>query len=679
MGEFIQLVRKSVALSPRRGVFSVAHWEHAFGSVGTPDADDRSLYAAGVALFQKMERIRRQASDLPLSELTKSTRVRACVALANAETMRVRDKADAATIEALSAPDLTPDSSLLTTALGIKLETRDGTSWYPAEIVEAVVDGIQIPIAVALRESEGWGTPRMGEVPWSAVAHELNLGITYRFAEDVWDDCLWNDYRMTEHPYGKIFGPTRPEFQEAQIIGVTRRHAIYMSAEMLGSEAQRTVDALGLPPRVRPVTGIRREGKRQVIQLGAAIGAGRNSATLWTLSALATEPYYEELFDEPIEQLDGLSLGHVLDAWMVIAQTSHLLSSRLDRGPPSGEVNLADFAPTLQVDAITRALSTAAGVGPSGARHLLEFLTFRGRSGQELWAQPLVPVSDRAVSPLFGALHAPALRRVVDVWMRQLGFDMARRGPAFEQYVRNEVAHGIGHSSHLGRSARAVTLAMTFHAGSGQTHELDLVFAVGNTVFVGECKCILEPTDAKSIAMHRKTVFEAAEQVQLRVESIRAHRERFAQQVKAFGLELSGDFEVLPLVVVSTTAHVGVPVGDVPVIDILILTRFIDGFIENVAVFGEERTVARQQITDLYRSADDAERVAAVYFSRPPQIVPYRAGLQPRLVPLHRVAEDDWTGAVVVIDCRPEMKPLPPGLLDLDSHAQAFRDDMPVI
>jgi hypothetical protein len=357
---------------------------------------------------------------------------------------------------------------------------------------------------------------------------------------------------------------------------------------------------------------------------------------------------------------------------MVVAQTSRFLQDRLERADVTGAADLADFAPTLQSDALARAIATAAGVPLSGARKLLDFLTFHGRSGQELWAQPLVQVGDRVLSPVFGALVAPSLRRVVDVWLRQLGIDLARRGPAFEEYVRDEVVRGIEGSRHLRGSARCVTLGFTFHASADSSHELDLLFAIGNTVFVGECKCILEPTDAKSIAMHRKTVLEAAKQARLRVESICAHRDRFARQVSPFGLELTNDFDVVPLVVLSTTAHVGVPAAGVPVIDILILSRFLDGYIETVAVTGEERTVARQHETYLYADAGHAEAIAPSYFERPPQIVPYAAGVQPRVVPLHPAGPNDWAGSIVVLDCTPNVDPLPAGLLDLDARTHAL-------
>ena len=85
----------------------------------------------------------------------------------------------------------------------------------------------------------------------------------------------------------------------------------------------------------------------------------------------------------------------------------------------------------MQIDALAQAIAAAVNIQLIQARAILEFLIFRGDDGQELWAQPLVPISIEGVSPMFAATTSPNLGRLVDIWMRQIGIDLGLRGTAF--------------------------------------------------------------------------------------------------------------------------------------------------------------------------------------------------------------------------------------------------------
>jgi len=100
---------------------------------------------------------------------------------------------------------------------------------------------------------------------------------------------------------------------------------------------------------------------------------------------------------------------------------------------------MPEYAPTLQVGALVDALAAATGINKPEGRRIVEFFTFRGNAGQEIWAQPLVPVGPETVAPIFAAVVSPNLRRLVDVWMRQAGVDLGRRGTAFETHIRKVV------------------------------------------------------------------------------------------------------------------------------------------------------------------------------------------------------------------------------------------------
>jgi hypothetical protein len=525
-----------------------------------------------------------------------------------------------------------------------------------------LVDGIEIPVRVTLQGGPDLaGNPNMNKVGWTDIAVELNLGILYHLVEDLWGDCLWNGYKPVDAGRTKAFLPQDLDLNRGYSIGLSRRLSLAMTFAAMGSRFQRGLFALGVLPNVREVRAIERVGKRQVIKVSKTGETTEALDELMVMRSYASEPYYVELLAEPLPLLGGLTLSTVLDAWIVISRAAlvlveavgqkHAAEVSLDRATHTW---LPNYAPTLHVGALVDALSAAAGIKPVDGKRLVEFFTFKGAPGQEIWAQPLVPVGPATVSPVFGAVVSPNLRRLVDVWMRQVGVDLSSRGPAFEAHIRATVAETIVQSKVLAGYAASVKDDYTFRPSKGREEQIDLLFVIGATVFLAEAKCILEPTEAKAVAMHRKTVEGAAEQAKRKAQALEANRDEFVVDMKRFDIDLANDFRVVPLVVVSTSTHVGVVAKDVAVTDELVLGRFLDGEIEDVGVQGPDFSVVKRLKTVFYSDAADAQAKAANYFASPPQLQRYLNGLRGRVVPVHPIGEGDWEGVVLTLECFPD-------------------------
>ena len=408
---------------------------------------------------------------------------------------------------------------------------------------------------------------------------------------------------------------------------------------------------------MRDVTGIKKTNKRQVIQVSRQGVASEFLQELNVQRTLALEHYYGELVNEAQPTLADASLSDLINAWMVVAGAAHLLIGGIarrheqNREDDRPHVWMPDYAPTLQVTALVDAIVAAADIARPKALKLLEFLTYRGHAGQEIWAQPLVPVGPETLSPIFAAVISPNLRRLVDVWMRQAKIELARRGPAFEAHIRTVAKNAIEDSTVLSKVAACIEADYTFHPTSEREEQIDLVFSIGNTVFVGESKCILEPTDAKGVAMHRRTVIGAAEQVLRKAKALEEHREEFAADVQRFGVKLSNDFNIVPLVIVSTTTHVAVSAHDVPVIDEYILGRYLDGDLSDYALYPGDPDSSKQSKIVFYGTPEEAETRAVDYFRSPPQMQRFLKGVTPRVVPIYAVNEDDWEGRILTMEC----------------------------
>ena len=659
MGEFTKRVRDGDIAGPLRQAFTPDKWKRAFDSIRTPDAVDQNTYASGLALHEKLGKIRGILKLSSSDQISATTKLRSFLAIANYDFLVAREKTKLA-IEKFQAErdDASEEAYAMEEMAEVKLNLPGGFDYKPNEIIESLVDGIELPIRVVLQEKPCLaGNPQMNKVSWTDAIRELNLGIMYRFAEDVWDDCLWNSYKMIDKGRVKFFLPQEFDAIRGYRIGLARRTSLSTAFSIIAANFQRQMLENGSRLRVREVCGIDRHRKRQIIRVARGGASSEVMQELSVLRTYAVEPYYQTLLEERLELLQGLTLSVLIDAWTVVSRTALLLTDSIAEkharniGDDRTHVWMPEYAPTLQVEAIVDALATAAGIKKPEGRRIVEFFTFRGKPGQEIWSQPLVPVGSDTVVPVFAAAVHPNLRRLVDVWMRQAGVDLARRGPAFEAHIRSVVSEALNQSKLLSSTSTCFREDYTFRPEENREEQIDLVFSIGNTVFVAEAKCILEPTDAKGIAMHHKTVLGAADQVLRKAKTLEENRASFVADAIRLGMRLTNDFKVQPLVIVSTCTHVGVAALSVPVIDEFILRSFLDGEIEDIAYNPGDPDSSKRFKTLFYSNAAEAEERAAGYFASPPQMQTFFNGVRGRVVPIYAAEEADWTAYIFTMEC----------------------------
>jgi hypothetical protein len=661
MGEFTKRVQSGQIAGPLRRAFTHLDWTKAFNAAGHPDNTDQCVYDAAVVLHSKLENIRSRLKLSSSPNLSATTKLRAFVASVNHNYLIARTKTRDAMNKAGAerAKQGSEGFRIEEFIQKVKLELSGGFQWSLDEVVESLVDGIEVPVRFALQGAPNLaGNPRMNQVEWRDISLELNLGIMFRHAEDIWGDCLWNKYKVVDKDHIKVFVPYDADAKRGFVVGIARRTSLAMGYALMATKFHREMMARGRLPHIYEVHAIEQQGKRQVIKVSKAGDQTQALEELVVMRGYANEPYYSELLEENLPQLGGLTLSVVLNAWVVISSAALLLVESIAAkavvpAKPDSPAHtwLPEYAPVLQVDALAQALSSAAGIKPADSKRLIEFFTFRGQPGQEIWASPLVPVGLTTVAPVFAAVVSPNLRRLVDVWMRQVGIDLEKRGPAFELHVRANVLQSIAASKVLADHAVCIKDDYTFKPTSGRDEQIDLLFVIGSTVFLGEAKCILEPTEAKGVAMHRKAVLGGAEQALRKAKALMDNRKEFVSDVKRFGIDLTPDFSVLPLVVVSTSTHVGVPANGVPVIDEYILEKFLEGELEDVAITGNDFEIQKTVKTIFYTSAADAQAKAPQYFAAPPQVKRLLNGLKARVVPLHAINEHDWEGFVITLEC----------------------------
>jgi hypothetical protein len=666
MGRFLKAVQAETVVSPLRRGFKRSAWQAEHTKL-VDDEVDGQLFDAGLLILEKANNIRDALTFTFSGSFRATTKVRAFAAIANYNLCAIQRK----TREAMTAlaekhkADLPGSPIMAHDVAAVTLKLLIGAEYSPDEVIQATVDGVQIPIKRILELNPNLaGNPEFGKVDWDEVRMDFNLGVLYAHVEELWDDCLWNDFRADRGENIVTFAPRDITWQVREAVSRTR----YVS---LGNEfavhALRAHEALldlgGLSVRGPIcVTSITKAGKRQEIKLAPFDAESEAGTWLLTMRVYASEPYYTELLNEAQPILAGASLNQLLTAWTVTVSASSKLQQEVEATkftrPDDPKTWVPNYAPVLQVGALVRAVATASACSYSQATAMVEFLIFRGTMDQELWAQPLLPVSNEAVVPLFAATTSPNLRRLVDVWLAQLSVDLSLRGPAFEAHIRASLRNDIETSPLLSSSSSCLEKHFKFTPDGEREEEIDVVALIGDILIVGEAKCFLEPVEAKEIARHREKVLESVAQVKRKASAVERHKQAFRTRASEEGLSIPEKYRVQPLVILNNAIHVGIPVETVPIVDEHILGVFFRGVFTELALKEPNKPFNPVRRRVLYGSPEEAAQVLPAFLAAPPQMEPLLKGVERRWVPVPGVTESDWVGEFVAVSCVPRVEAL---------------------
>ena len=657
MGDFINNVRRGQVIGPRRRTFTLDGWEQAYEQFPLNDRFDSALYESAKHIHAKLAAIRGAIRQSSLSRLSTETRIKAFIAAVNQQygvfQQRVRERA-ADNAERDGSRELQVQDLART-----RLTLADGCSYNVEAVLGSMLDGVAIPIRFALKGRTHIAADSFDDVDWSHVQLEMNLGIFYDATENLWEDCVWNTYVIVGARERVVAIPTDTHAKRGFHAAGPRKLALTIGMISFAVRAIRTGERLGFTSRIKEVQSVVTEGEHQSIKFGRNELDPHSLAMLYAMRTMACPAYYDSLLEEPQPLLAGATLSQLFDGWMVVSQAAKCMwdaTSSADLPDTPGDLVTASeflhYVPFFTREALVDALLEAAGIPQVQAEAIIEFLSFRGEADQEFWTQPLVPVGDPSkLYPVFGAIASPPnLRFTLERWMAQLNVDLGERGGPFEQYLRPSLVEAAASSPMLSGVSSVVPRDYTFRCADGAFGQCDAIFCIGETVFVVEAKCILEPTESSTIGTHRSAIEHAVEQARFRVQLIEDHRDEFSTDMKQFGWNLPQTFQVYPLVAVSTVAHVGVPLRGVPVVDEFVLSRFFAGGYEKVGLVGGDFSIRETIFHPFYSSAAEAEEIAASYFKNPPQLQQYSDALQLRPVPLHPVTEDDWSGILMEYD-----------------------------
>lgn len=615
---FVEHIRRGGISAPIHKGFSREAWTHAHRTYRKDEPCD-ALYWTGLSIHNALAVLRRRYESI-VGQADVDAYVRALVGLGNLEQRILRRR----TSERLQSRE---HGATLNDVVELKLDLDSGSAHNVEEIASVIVESLTKAIGERLRE------PRfdLHSDPMStfeACRLDLNLCGTYRLLESLWQDCLWNGYALTEADDfpGVIASPVSTESRlDAlwRVISEYRRETLRASRAAFASRQFARLDTGQIAQRLphRLVVAVERHAEGHAFDFAGATEKRAAQAAEQALFALGeiADDYLGPLLDQPVAKLGNCSLRQLVAAWLVIGSIS-TAESESDAWPRiASNESLINFSQTYSVEEVTEAVAYALSIAVDTARRLVDFMIFDGNTRQTLWTHPLIRLPSGRLCLLAPSIEHAHSAYVLERWLRYLDFNVSKKGNPFEQQVRKRLATAR-RSDVLSQRFQVLRSAFMFHAGDREKEDIDLVAVIGKRVILGEIKCSITPTEPIDYFNNRSVITGAVAQIRRKSAFVERNRASFSKALAKRGVSIPDDFRLTRVVVVNNPIYVGRVVDDVPVVDLLVLERYVEGFFVETARVDKDGTLSADHTLGFYETVDEAEDHLERYLTGLPQL-----------------------------------------------------------
>jgi hypothetical protein len=620
MPTFEEKIRDDKISQPIHRSFKLQIWEREFNSIQDVTKRDEIIFNAGKWIFNRLERIRKEVSAISFT-LSKEKLLRVHVGYINRTYHTVRQMID-------NVPD-NPSGAIIGEQLAqIKIPGNwMGEDLAPDTILTTCIDGACFPLTAALlHQEETKGSQGIDHL--NVLENEkkiMLLGQYYSYLEDAWKEILWNDYIFEENEELISIRPSGNIYDQARAISNYRKDSLVNQSVMQVIHIWRTKLSFVKKQQLsrRPTITICGSGKKRKFKIQYANET--NSADAPPLSVIARliwqEEYFENILNSDLPNLPGISLSMLLDSWEVLGALSDAL---LKNFPEDNSVyalgTIYKYAPGISTSELVNLLMSTLSINKINAFSILKFFTFDPGAKDDLWSTPLIKFEDK-LYPLFSPLLHGNLIRNLELWMKKGDMDLSQRGYLFEAEACKEIKNAIKKSNFLKNSS---SNEKSIKIGP-KKEEIDIVLNIGNAILIGEAKCTLYPTEAMDYFQFFQIMTYASEQAKRKANIATENLNELIDKIGGFDDKKMEIFRIMPFILTNLTLGVGFSIGDVPILDLLTLTKYLkEATWEKMVRFEPDGTKTVGETVRFYSSEDEAEAHIEDYLKKIPQIEFYK-------------------------------------------------------
>jgi hypothetical protein len=553
MDNFRKQVREGVISKPTQNSFTLEKWEAAFKAISDPSEGDKNLYEAGVWCFKKLELIRTQLKKGERERIPRENLIELLSSVANRDFTLLQRQIRTAVL-GVTDRDFFAVEELIQTKVTIKnriVGGSEGTLLNADGVVTALVEALKYPLGEAVMRRTDPSVNILGAT--ESIGRTLfmyMLGQYYVAVELIWDECLWNGWILVNREQSDLFIPPSTEKELSRAISHFRRYALGMQT----TQAYVRVWKTRLPEDVKRMIAKDRKTVRvfgTLDNLRFEVRAVPNAVPMnEAYRAVIRDYYFEEVLDFSLPKAGGLTVGILMDAWVLLMEicwqiTTKLLEIEDDSFTTAEE--LYRYCPTLQIKKLKVVLEKALGITSSQASQIIKFLTFSNIK-HEFWNRPFVKLDDATVIPILGAISSADSLRVAEVWMKEGGLDLGERGPLFEKEARERLMFAASGSKIL-KSAGVHSTSLEIGG-----EQIDIIVWLKTKIIICEAKCILSPSEPDEIHDYYRRLEDAAQQAKRKCDVARETRDMLLGRLGLRGRSAE-EFSFIPLVVIKVIIY----------------------------------------------------------------------------------------------------------------------------
>lgn len=603
-----QAIIAGVLKTPVQRGFLLTRWQAALDQLSPPSPEDQRLYECGIFFASQLSSLRALLQERPPPSGNSQNLLRRAVGAVNfqAEVARNQEPAD----------ELGP--AAFASELAHRQVSLAGSvnSVSAPELIESIVDGLRFEIATLLRErSLAESDTDRGPRDISAVQRiltRLNLSVFYHVLEEQWLDCLHHGYAVQHFDSKLVIGPfAEPLRAEDHAVGSYREHSLDVEV-INGAKAE-------LEENFEGHLGLVRNASRKK-RLAVKVIPSDVTRSIILNEITAADPDIAPFLDCVVDGQSGLCVSQMIAIWEALVPLCHRITSPMPSDDTIVNVRqLEAFAPIYKINELRTALQTCTGISSPCCAAAIEVFTWRGIH-DSLWLRPLVPLSQGHVILVNPGVVAPNLRRSIEYWLQCGENNLSRRGIEFENHIRRELVSWVSENPTLQKTWVSSRSVKPTEATVG---DIDVLAVIGETVFVGECKCFVRPATSHEWFQAEDGIQAAVRQVEGKAKWVRENPQWVAS---ISWRNITPKFTVVPCVILNTPLMALRTVDEVPIVDQRILYRFFGT--SSVSQFKRLDTGKMSTPITIYSSDEEAGNALRNYLRDPPHLSQYRSSIE---------------------------------------------------
>ena len=367
--------------SPNSGDFDAAAWR-ALLEAQDLTTSDLALGTMAMWVATQSESFRDHVGKRPPSQISARVSTVLAVAVLNHEHAVLSDKLLKAQKAATEAGTMSMDQ-----LANLPIASCDGLFEVDAgSHMDAATDAVDSWIYEAADlPNEGNVPPELGSV---AAQHMTRFSIQ-RGHYDLWQQALWEDWRLTSQDNRLVFAPADPDLAALQDAWLLRKQSNFMELVWLDMSTWPLMSQEARRARQLPRTVIRvdaRKGMRRNIVV-ARPSVKHMSAYAMACSGLEGS-YLASFLVRPLPKYPDFTCGVLLRTWHVLNDLARSLAAARPRATFNDMENVHQWALVVRHSELVNALCRALSLTEEFALRIVKFLSWTRGTYKGLWGAP---------------------------------------------------------------------------------------------------------------------------------------------------------------------------------------------------------------------------------------------------------------------------------------------------